>query len=198
MGIEFDPANKWIKITSGTQISALAIYNAVMDWVDEQENMGHTVPMKAVGKAPLGGGAYSDSIFVLQYGWKIKLYNGNYQFTFFGTLITDDESPRTVQPDYGNVEVTFQVSSQGISLIQGSGVTGQDKQDIANLVWQHTKGETLSDRVNLIRKIEEGRWSISNDEFIIYDEDGETPLRKFRLQSEIDKPKAYGERVPIE
>lgn len=76
--------------------------------------MGYTVPMSAVGKAPLGGGTYTDSIFILQDGWKIKLHDGIYQFVIVGTVITDDETSRTVPPDSGNVEVIFQVSSQGI------------------------------------------------------------------------------------
>lgn len=70
--------------------------------------------MSAVGKAPLGGGVYTDSVFILQDGWKIKLYDGTYQFIIVGTVITDDETDRTVPPDSGNVEVIFQVSSQGI------------------------------------------------------------------------------------
>jgi len=61
MAIEFNPIDKLILITSGTSISALEIYNAAMDWVDEQENMAYTVPMKAIGKFPMGGGINSDS-----------------------------------------------------------------------------------------------------------------------------------------
>ena len=114
MGIEFDPINKYIKITSPTtELTALEIYSQVMDWCDDQPTMGYTVPMRAVGKAPLGGGVYTDSIFILQNGWKIKFWSGTYQAKITGTLITDDETPRTVPPDSGNVEVVFQVSSQG-------------------------------------------------------------------------------------
>jgi len=128
MVIEFDPINRYIKITSGTSISALEIYNAAMDWCDEQPTIVHSVPMGAVGKAPLGGGVYTDSIFILQDGWKIKLYNGTYQFVIFGTVITGDETPRTVPPDSGNVEVIFQVSSQGI-IIPGVGEWTQTEKD---------------------------------------------------------------------
>ena len=112
----FDPSSKHIKILAGTisPLQALTIYSTCMDWADNQEAMGYTVPMSAVGKAPLGGGAYTDSIFILQNGWKIKLHNGTYQFIIVGTVITDDETSRTVPPDSGNVEVIFQVSSQGI------------------------------------------------------------------------------------
>ena len=128
MAIQFDAINKWIKITSGTEITALAIYNATMDWCDEQPTISYSVPMSAVGKAPLGGGVYTDSIFILLDGWKIKLYDGTYQFIIFGTVITDDGTPRTVPPDSGNVEVIFQVSSQGI-IIPGVGEWTQTEKD---------------------------------------------------------------------
>jgi len=128
MAIEFDPINRYIKITSGTSISALEIYNATMDWCDEQPTIVHSVPMAAIGKAPLGGGVYTDSIFILQDGWKIKFWNGTYQAVITGTVITDDGTPRTVPPDSGNVEVIFQVSSQGI-IIPGVGEWTQTEKD---------------------------------------------------------------------
>ena len=130
MAIVFDPISKLIKITSGTEIDALTIYNATMDWVDDQSSMDEDVPLAAVGKNPLGGGVYTDSIFILQNGWKIKLYDGTYQFVIKGTVITDDESPRTVPPDSGNVEVIFQVSSQGIIIPGGeAGVWSESEKD---------------------------------------------------------------------
>jgi len=125
MAIEFDPIDKHIKITSGTSITAQEIYNATMDWHDEEANMGYSVPIRASGKFGMGGGAYSDIIFILQDGWKIKLYDGTYQFTVVGTVITDDETIRTVPPDNGNVEVTFQVSTQGAMI--GGGWTETEK-----------------------------------------------------------------------
>ena len=122
MGIEFDPIHKYILVTSPTtDLTALEIYSATMGWCDDQPTMGYTVPMKAIGKAPLGGGVYTDSIFVLQQGWKIKFWSGTYQAVIIGTLITDDETARTVPPDSGNVEVVFQVSSQA-TVIGGEGV----------------------------------------------------------------------------
>jgi len=129
LGIEFDPINKYVLITSPTtQLTALTIYNSTMDWCDEQPTIVHSIPMRAVGKAPLGGGVYTDSIFILQDGWKIKFWSGTYQAVIMGTVITDDETPRTVPPDSGNVEVIFQVSSQGI-VIPGEGEWTQIEKD---------------------------------------------------------------------
>jgi hypothetical protein len=162
MAIEFYPTPKLIKITSGTSITALEIYNAAMDWVDSQEGMAYTCPIAAYGKFGMGGGVYSDSIFVLLDGWKIKLYNGTYQFTIIGTLITDDQTARTISPDSGNVEVVFQVTSQGINL--------------------------QSDDIATIKKLNQNRWKILNNQLIIYDDDGVTPIRTFDLKNAAGEP----------
>ena len=90
------------------------IYNKAMDWADDFEGMSHPPPMSGAGYYPLGGGAYTDKIFVLTNGWKILPHPGNYELTLIGTTITDDGSPRIRLPRSGSVSVIFQVSSQGI------------------------------------------------------------------------------------
>jgi len=205
MSIQFDPIDKLIKITSGTSITALEVYNAVMDWCDEQENMGYTIPMKAVGKFPMGGGVNSDSIFILINGWKIKLYDGNYQFTFKGTIITDDESPRTVPPDSGNVEMVFQTASQATVVTQGSGVTEEDKQDIANLINPNivtvsSKVDKAQEHITNIEHVSEGKWAIvtedGTDYLVQYKNDAPKQIhKKYEL---VKKNGVYVERIPVE
>jgi len=55
--------------------------------------------------------------------------------------------------------------------------------------------DCIYEDVNLIKKIETGRWKIENDYLIVYDEDGVTPLKKFLLKGE--QKRAYSERVPV-
>lgn len=145
MGVEFDPYNKWIKITSPTtNISALEIYSEAMDWGDELSNLVFGPPMSAVGRFGMGGGVYSDSIFIINAsdGWKIKPWSGNYQILITGTIITDDESPLMVLPDSGNVEAVFRVSSQAtvVEAITASGVWDQ-------MVSSHQTPGTFGERV---------------------------------------------------
>ncbi|RLI53162.1 MAG: hypothetical protein DRP09_16375 [Candidatus Thorarchaeota archaeon] len=90
------------------------IYNQVMDWCDDPVGMVHPVPMEGAGYYPLGGGMYTDKIYILKNGWKILPHCGNYRLSLIGTLITDDGSERVRLPRSGTVEMTFQVSSQGI------------------------------------------------------------------------------------
>ena len=69
----FDPANKYINIVEPyIEYSGLELYTASMDWSDEQVNLVYDVPMSSTGKAPLGGGVYTDSIYSLINNWKIK------------------------------------------------------------------------------------------------------------------------------
>lgn len=213
MPIEFDPINKYILITSPTkQLTALNIYNAVMDWCGDQETISYTIPMKAVGKFPIGAGINSDSIFILINGWKIKFWSGTYQARITGTLITDDESERTVPPDSGNVEITFQVSSQGtvvgdIAELQGQcetlkTVTNEIQGQVLTVEEQteNIDARTLqlvSDILKIL-KIHEGRWQIKNNQLIIYNPDGQTVYKRFNLLDKTGKPseKNIYERVP--
>jgi len=76
MGIEFDPSQKLILITPpDTIVRAQDIYDAAMDWIDDPHNMQYDPPMRSTGKAPLGGGVYTDAIYVLINGWKIQFWS---------------------------------------------------------------------------------------------------------------------------
>jgi len=147
MAITFDSVNKWVLLPNVTSITAQEIYNVAVEWSETQEGMDDLPPLLSTGFAPLGGGAYSDKIFILNSGWKLKPYSGTYTLTIIGTIITDDESPREVPPDSGTVHFVYQVTSQGIISVTGSGVTQQDKQDIADLVETQT-GQPIKTKVN--------------------------------------------------
>lgn len=193
MPIEFDPVNKWILLPDLSDrnytITAQEIYNAAMDWAESPEAMGYDLPMSATGYANLGGGAYTDKIFILINGWKLKPYPGNYTLTVIGTIIALDEQgnpvPRTVPPDSGQVQWVFQVSSQGIIAVTGSGVTQQDKIDIANLVEQQT-GQPIKQVINpmyeeieIIKKHDTLRRRVEGN-YILYFE-GDRLVFKYRM-----------------
>ena len=194
MAIIFDPINKLIKITSGTSISALEIYNATMDWCDETENMGYTVPIRADGKFWMKEGVYSDSIFRLINGWKIKLYDGTYQFIITGTLLPEEGESRTVPPDNGNIEIIFEVSSQGTIVTYGSGVTQQDKEDIADLVEIQT-GAPIKTIASVIENHHVGRVKLEGCYMLIYNKEEEL-VAKYELVK--DSNERIIERIPQE
>ena len=199
MAISFDGDSKLIHITSPTTFTtAQDIYDEAMEWADEQENMVYGMPLEAAGYAAIGGGVYTDKIFILLHGWKIKPWSGTYQLRIQGSLITDDESQRSVQPDTGNVEIVFEVATYGTVTAIGSGVTPQDKLDIADKVWEHTSGIEITDNVEILKKIATGRWKIVGNQLIFYDEDQVTPIYVFNLKDKTGQPtetEPY-ERVP--
>jgi len=170
LGIAFDPVNKYILITSPTtSLTALELYNASMDWCDELENMQYDPPMRALGKAPLGGGVYTDSIFILQNGWKIKPWSGTYQLVIEGTLITDDETQRIVQPDSGNVEAVFQVATYGT----------QTQSDVI---------DEMKNTIDLIYYESLGKLEITGNQLIIYKDDNVTEVARFNLYNAQGEP----------
>lgn len=142
MPIQFDSIKKHILLPPGTEFTAQEIYNAVMDWADEQEAMDDDPPMLSTGYAPLGGGAYTDKIFILSNGWKLKPASGTYQLTIKGTIVTDDETSKIVLPDYGNVEVVFLVSSQATVVGGEAGVWSEAEKDTAISKTDEIKAKT--------------------------------------------------------
>jgi hypothetical protein len=114
MAITFDPINKLIRLTSPTtSVTAQDLYTSAMDWAEELDNLHIDVPMDANGKFPLGGGVFSDIIYRLLSDWKLKWFDGDKSVFVSGTLITDDNTVRTVPADTGNVETVFQVNTYG-------------------------------------------------------------------------------------
>jgi len=151
----FDPINKYILIPAGTlNIAMLDVYNDCMDWVASDEGMAWELPMYALGKISLTPGVYTDIIYVLQNGWKLKFTGTpeSYQARVVGTVVTDDGSPRTVQPDDGWVEVTFNVSTSASIVETG----GESSNPWDSVIIGHTEpgtfGEHISKKVLTLKK----------------------------------------------
>lgn len=69
----FDYVNKYILIPPGEIVTNMIdVYNAAMDWIDSDDGMVHELPIEAIGKAPLGNDVYTDTIYKLLNGWKLK------------------------------------------------------------------------------------------------------------------------------
>ena len=89
-----------------------------------------------MGKAPLGGGAYTDQVFILTYGWKLRPvdYTEDQVIVVTGTLITDDNSPRTVSViGEGCPTWEFQVATSGVvtQINSGSGLSQEKNYTLA-------------------------------------------------------------------
>jgi len=59
--LSWSPSGKHLAFVSDVKMDRTVqeIYDEVMDWADEKENVSEDVPMASVGYASLGGGAYT-------------------------------------------------------------------------------------------------------------------------------------------
>lgn len=98
-------------------------------------------------------------------------------------------------------QVSFRSSNSAglITVVSGSGVTEQDKVDIADEVWTNTTGVDVSDKIEFMNQIQNNRWKIQSNQLIIYDDDGDTPLHVFNLFNKAGQPSETNvyERVPV-
>ena len=133
----FDGTTKYITVSGVSTFTADELHKAAMTWSVLSANMKYLIPTSVSGKEPLGGGVYTDLIYVLENGWKLQPdgYAAGSQILVQGTLITSDSSIRTVEHLTGECPGwTFQVATYGTVSVTGSGVTAQDKIDIADEV----------------------------------------------------------------
>lgn len=122
--ISFDGSNKRITLSGDVAFTALQIHKAAQDWAAQAVNMPYSVPTAVTGYATLGSGLHTDAIYVLADGWKLQPsgYGPGVQITVTGTLVTDDGSPRAVEPGTGSpVQWSFQVASSATVVTVGSG-----------------------------------------------------------------------------
>lgn len=104
--------------------------------------------MKASGNDPKGGGKFTER-FVTLLNTRIVPFNTSHILTISGTIITDDglegvfafdKSPLSAST---SVDINYIPPQVEIILVNtGSGVTTQDKLDIASGVWAHVNGNS--------------------------------------------------------
>jgi hypothetical protein len=89
MAIFIDGPNSLITLSSATSFNCIDIYDAIVNWSALSGNMQYTMPMTAAGKAPLGGGVYTDIAFTLVNGWKLSAtgYPANTTVFVIGTIV---------------------------------------------------------------------------------------------------------------
>lgn len=129
--VTFNGDSKVIALTTDTTVDANLIYSEAKRWESLQDNMKYSSPMDAVGKADLGSGLYTDTIYKQTYGWKLQAngYVSNTQMKILGTLITDDNSIRTVPQASGSpVTWLFQVATAATIITKdtGSGLSTEE------------------------------------------------------------------------
>jgi hypothetical protein len=143
MSVTFDGPNRLITISSG-QVSLDVkddIYTAWKEWVVQSDNIKYPAAFRVVGGDPLGGGVNAGSYFFLQNqnGWRIKPPEEDIIITITGNLYAEEVSESLFNTADGNFNTSIRLSTSSLTqekvVVSGSGVTEQDKADIASAVW---------------------------------------------------------------
>jgi hypothetical protein len=124
MAITLNGPSKLIVLDTATAYTWQAIYNAVVAWAVLPANMQYLIPMTSTGKAPLGGGVFTDIIFILQNGWKLQPsgYAANTQITITGSGTVSDNTSFAVAPLVGSpVQWYLQAATAGTVSIVSTG-----------------------------------------------------------------------------
>lgn len=92
------------------------------------------------------------------------------------------------------LDTNLDTANININAIDGKVDTIDSNIDTAN-----TNISAILTKITTIHKIETGRWRITNNQFIIYDEDGTTPLLTFNLKDQLGNLTMENpfERTPI-
>ena len=138
MNVVFDGANLLIKVNSGITILDVQVdlYSDWKEWIREADNSKFLPALRTIGGDPTIGEKKVAPYFFLTNGWKIKPYSWNHTLNLTGNLFVDNPetygSNIVVSPDGSyTVLVNMSTTSDASKLVVGSGVTSQDKEDIA-------------------------------------------------------------------
>lgn len=149
----------------------------------------------------LGGITYSRFVEMIN-GYTVTFEDGQYIVNLVGANSNVSDTANLNQ-----VSIRSANSAGMITVVQGSGVTEQDKLDIATAVAEKDISEfegeqTLAGMILKIRQFAVGRWKVDKDTKImtIYDVDKNKPLIRLQLLDENGNPTLEGiyERVPLD
>lgn len=177
MKVVFDGDHLLIKVNDG--ITTLDIqedlYSDWKEWIAQGDNAKYLQALKTIGGDPTVGVKTVSPYFFLMNGWKIKPASWTHTLNLVGNLFIDD--PQTygdniaIPPDGSyTVLINLSTTSDSIQVISGSGITEQDKNDISNLVWEHTEANILNDFTTGKMELDE------NDVLTIYNRNNPTEV----------------------
>lgn len=139
------------------------------------------MPLVASGNVAKGGGKFTPRLVTFRDGWKVVPEDVSHTLNVTGEQITDDGQSGPAAIDFTPLSATSKVVVQyeppsAEIIATGSGVTQQDKLDIAGEV-RNELGVELAEILNAKFILQRKRiLDPSTGIFTIYDEDGVTPL----------------------
>lgn len=137
MAISLNGSSKLIVLDTDTTFTAQAIYNACVSWAQQSGNMQYLLPMISAGKVPRGNGVYTDIIFTLANGYKLKPsgYAPDTQVSITGSLTVSDNSAYAVPPSSGSPVQWFVEIAPTATIVNvgGSSLTTEEHNQLFGL-----------------------------------------------------------------
>lgn len=145
-----DPVNRRIYLSAssvGTTIHPIDIYKEYRTLrLNDETLRPFDGFMRADGNVSKGGGKFTERYVTLLLGTRIVPFDTSQTLNITGTIITDDGFEGVLAFDKSslsvNTSININYTPPQVEIIQvntGSGVSAQDKIDIAQQVWNHTQ-----------------------------------------------------------
>lgn len=177
-----DPSAKRIHLAAGVRE-----YHPVDDLYRELRALRRTdeslrpfeMPLVASGNVAKGGGKSTPRLVTFRNGWKVVPEDVSHTLSVTGEQITDDGQSGPAAIDFAPLAATSKVvvqyeppAAEIIEVETGSGVTPQDKADIARLMWDelvedHVGAGSLGKAIADIKSKTRAATVVRGDEFVL-------------------------------
>ena len=183
-----------IEITSPTvSVAGQVLHDFIEDIMATPTGMLYNDIISPEGKIedPSNPGVFSQIIIILNSPWQIQFWQGSGYTRIYGAKLVGGLSDEPIKATGAAGDVTVLESPvDGVTVVSGSGVTEQDKDDIADKVWDVSEAvKLITDMASVlgntefIEAMEGGRWKIDKvtKQMTFYKADNITEITKFNL-----------------
>jgi len=133
-----------IKVTSPTtEVTVQELTNTIKHWEADLLNLDMAKIIDTVGKANLGGGFTTAITLTLSADWQIQFWDGVGVGIVSGGNVIGGYGDKPIKPTGGNDTIKLLQTVGGVIVAVGSGVTEQDKLDIADKILDEALSEHL-------------------------------------------------------
>lgn len=203
----FDGPNKLIIIDFGvTSFTAAEVYSDWKEWLKLSDNAKFDEAFVSTGREQTGPSTFSTPYIFLLNGWKVRPHEANHTLTVDGNLFVEGGVGSPFVPTLGTFQVLIDpINRSDLPIVEVDSGAATSQQDLRDaLLLAPSNGATVEDGsidaiLDRLRKYEDNRWKIENNQLTIYDDDGVTPYQVFNLFDANGNPTENNpvERVPV-
>lgn len=136
--------NEIIQVTSPTTaVAGQVLHDFIEDAMATPEGLlyGDIIDPQGKIEDPSNPGVYSQIIIIFNSPWQVQFWGGSGYTRIYGAKVVGGlaDEPMKATGTAGDISV-LESPVDGVTVVYGSGVTSQDKVDIADEVWIHDAG----------------------------------------------------------